>query len=101
MLRWSAPDVKPGLLITWLIVLALAGGFVDAEGSLPAPSGILNPKVPLEAPEVGRDGGTPGVGPPGRPRTLHPIVAQDGSPPHVPRPTLHGAVEENYHSGET
>src|SRR2546426_8028775 len=100
MHRWSAPDVKPGLLITWLIVLALAVGFVDAQGSLPAPSGILNPKVPLEAPEIGRYGGTLVVTQLGDPRTFNPIVAQETSLTDVPPPIFDGLLVQNYITGE-
>src|SRR2546427_11196650 len=101
MLRWSAPDMKPGLLIARLIVLALAVGFVDAQGSLPAPSGILNPKVPLEAPEIGRDGGTLGVAQLGDPRTFHPIVGQEAFSADVLRAMFEGLVVENYINGGT
>src|SRR2546428_2567719 len=99
MLRWSALDVKPGLLITWLIVLALAVGLVNAQVSLPAPSGILNPKVPLEAPEIGRDGGTLVVAQLGDPRTFNPIVAQETSSTDVLRPMFDGLLEQNYING--
>src|SRR2546425_1889676 len=100
MLRWSAPDVKPGLLITWLIVLALAVGLVDAQVSLPAPFGIPNPKVPLEAPEIGRYGGTLVVAQLGDPRTFNPIVAQETSSTDVLRPIFDGLLEQNYTTGE-
>src|SRR2546426_3401204 len=100
MHRWSAPDVKPGLRITWLIVLALAVGFVDAQVSLPTPSGTLNPKVPLEAREIGRYGGTPVVAPLGDPRTLNPIVAQETSSTGGPRPMVDRVLRPNYVSGE-
>src|SRR3989442_10224162 len=96
MLRWSALDVKPGLLITWLIVLALAVGLVNAQVSLPAPSGILNPKVPLEAPEIGRYGGTLVVAQLGDPRTFNPILAQETSSTEGLPPIFHGHLEQNY-----
>jgi len=92
--------VKPGLLITWLIVLALAVGFVDAQVSLPTPSGTLNPKVPLEAREIGRYGGTLVVAQLGDPRTFNPIVAQETSSTDVLRPMFDGLLEQNYISGE-
>ena len=92
--------MKPGLLITWLIVLALAVGFVDAQVSLPTPSGTLNPKVPLEAREIGRYGGTLVVAQLGDPRTFNPIVAQETSSTDVLRPMFDGLLEQNYISGE-
>src|SRR2546426_8705606 len=96
MHRWSAPDVKPGLRITWLIVLALAVGFVDAQVSLPTPSGTLNPKVPLEAREIGRYGGTPFVAQLGGPRTLNPIVGRETSSTDGPRPVFPGLSQRKY-----
>src|SRR3989449_1165955 len=100
MHRWSVPDVKPGLLIAWLIVLALAAGLVDAQVSVPALSEILNPKVLMQAPAIGRYGGTLVVAQLGDPRTFNPIVAQETSSTDVLRPVFDGLLEQNYITGE-
>ncbi|MDR7520942.1 MAG: ABC transporter substrate-binding protein [Armatimonadota bacterium] len=62
--------------------------------------GIPHPKVAVDAPEIGRYGGTLVDAQVSEPRTFNPVIVTDASTGRVLGPIFEGLVESNYLTGE-
>ena len=71
-----------------------------SQSAPPTLPDIPNPKVVVEAPEIGKFGGTYIVSSISDPRTFNPIVAQETSSTGVTGAIFEGLVEQNYLTGE-
>lgn len=81
-------------------VLVLAGlAPIQAQPRLALPD-IPNPKVAIDAPEIGRYGGTLVNAQVSEPRTFNPVIVTDASTGAVLGPIFEGLVEANYLTGE-
>ncbi|MCL6551735.1 MAG: ABC transporter substrate-binding protein [Firmicutes bacterium] len=86
-------------LVPLLFAIALAGTAAPLA-SAPALPDLPNPKVAVDAPELGRPGGTLVDAQSGEPRTFNPVVITDASSGAVVAPLFDTLVESNYLTGE-
>ncbi|MDR7417510.1 MAG: ABC transporter substrate-binding protein [Armatimonadota bacterium] len=89
----------------WAVVrrvtlLALGGAWIAAPLAAAPIPGVPNPKVAVEAPEIGRYGGTLVVAQVSEPRTFNPVIYTDTSTGAVLAPIFDALVEVNYLTGE-
>src|SRR2546427_12988870 len=83
-----------------LVAATLAAAMAASQSAPPTLPDIHNPKVAVEAPEIGKFGGTYIVSSISDPRTFNPIVAQETSSTGVTGAIFEGLVEQNYLTGE-
>jgi peptide/nickel transport system substrate-binding protein len=79
---------------------AAVAAAVAGAPSAPSLPGIPNPKVDVDAPEIGRYGGTLVTAQIGEPRTFNPVVMTDNASGSLVAPLFEGLVEANYVTGE-
>jgi len=88
------------LALAVLVTAALAAAMAAAQTAPLKLPDIPNPKVAVEAPEIGKFGGTYIVSSISDPRTFNPVVAQETSSTSVTGAIFEGLVEQNYLTGE-
>lgn len=82
------------------LAITLLASLAAAQGTALKLPDIPNPKVATNPPEIGKYGGVFVVAQFTDPRTLNPIVAQEGSSTDVIAPIFDGLTEYNYLTGE-
>lgn len=87
-------------LLVGALALTLTVSMATAQGTASKLPDIANPKVPTEAPEIGKYGGVYVVAQFSDPRTFNPVVAQEDSSTNVLAPITESLVEQNYVTGE-
>src|SRR3989442_4795176 len=94
--------MRERIIMPLLVIVAatLAAAMAAAQSAPPTLPDIPHPKVKVEAPEIGKFGGTYIVSSISDPRTFNPIVAQETSSTGVTGAIFEGLVEQNYLTGE-
>ncbi|MDR7484242.1 MAG: ABC transporter substrate-binding protein [Armatimonadota bacterium] len=87
------------LAVAALILLTAGVWAAGPERRITLPD-IPNPKVAVDAPEIGRYGGTLVDAQVSEPRTFNPVIVTDASTGRVLGPIFEGLVESNYLTGE-
>src|SRR2546430_12136137 len=94
--------MRERIIMPLLVIVAatLAAAMAASQSAPPTLPDIPNPKVVVEAPEIGKFGGTYIVSSISDPRTFNPVVAQETSSTSVTGAIFEGLVEQNYLTGE-
>lgn len=91
---------KATVLLVGALALILTTSMAVAQGQRLRLPDIPNPKVNMNAPEIGKYGGVYVVAQFSDPRTFNPIVAQESSSTAVVGPIFDGLTDYNYLTGE-
>ncbi|MGH2426623.1 MAG: ABC transporter substrate-binding protein, partial [bacterium] len=91
---------KAMVFLVGALALILTTSVAVAQGQRLRLPDIPNPKVNMNAPEIGKYGGVYVVAQFSDPRTFNPIVAQESSSTAVVGPIFDGLTDYNYLTGE-